>query len=309
MNRDEKEALYFKSLLIRLRKDVAIRVESQNDVPFWSFVFQTTVPHIKPEFFPQSFEHPNADSMGKKCVLLLEKYADKELALCVDSDYDYLLGNSVLQNQFIFQTYTYSFENYHCYAPSLEIVLKRAANTEGVDFDIENFIKSYSKIVYPYLVESLWRASQNSQYVEKIEEDFGNKAIFIGHWKKKTPQEVLDDLNHKLSKIKRIKVPDNFVERLNDLGLNEDNAYLFVRGKNVFNGVVLNLLNNLLEMIKNDKKQAFQRIEDKKIRVDQQKMYFDGLKNTKTCLLENFNFNGCFLYKKLELDIKSAFNK
>jgi Protein of unknown function (DUF4435) len=308
MNRDEKEALYFKSLLIRLRKDVAVRIEAVSDVPFWSFVFKMVLPHLKPEFYPQSNEFPSANTTGKKCVLLLKEYADKELILCVDSDYDYLLENPKLKSPFIFQTYTYSFENYHCYSSSLKKVWQNVVNTEGVAFDFEEFLKDYSQIIHELLIQSLWIAHNQPANVINIEEKLGKAIMLPKHFKSKSIQGVLDDFKiHIEQKLKDNILPTSeFRDKLASLGLTSENAYLFARVKNVFANV-LTLLNNLKENYKNHITLETEAIIDRNERNKQRQTIFKAFKKSDECLKENLDFKECFLFKKLEQDLTNAF--
>ncbi len=56
------------------------------------------------------------------------KELGRSLIACVDSDYDFLLqgatntSRKINRNKYIFQTYTYAIENYHCFAESLHEV-------------------------------------------------------------------------------------------------------------------------------------------------------------------------------------------
>ena len=76
---------------------------------------------------------PSATSLakGKKMVLmntLNTAELGRSLIACVDSDYDFLLqgatntSRKINRSRYIFQTYTYAIENYHCFAESLHEV-------------------------------------------------------------------------------------------------------------------------------------------------------------------------------------------
>jgi hypothetical protein len=123
----ELEAQYFKDSLLLIERDIAVRIESKNDVDFWDFTFKKALPFKRIEFYPQSA----SGTKGKSGVMLLKEFADKELVLCVDSDYDYLLQNIDLQYPFVFQTHTYSIENYWSFADGLKNMLEKATDTEG----------------------------------------------------------------------------------------------------------------------------------------------------------------------------------
>ena len=317
MNRDEKEALYFKSLLIRLRKDTAVRVESDADVDFWKFILTTTLPHIQFEFFPQSMQNGS----GKKEVLLLKNYTDRELVLCIDADYDYLLQKTeFISKPFVFHTYVYAIENIFSYAEGLKETLEKALNmersdipnafgTEGVTFDFKTFFKKYSAIIYDWLSYSL--------YSEKIKDGLlsrENCGKMAGFDKFYNIENDLIELKIKLEKESVIFKNQyensddfySFLKQLNDLGFNKNNAYLFLRGHDLFDSVTVKLLKfigyNLLQ-IKYD--------ELRKSNREKEITSLNKLLKTKHFeqhLKQNQSFQSNLFYQKIELDIHKAFN-
>ncbi len=305
MNDLELEAQYFKDSVFQLGKNVGVRIEAKSDEPFWSFVFKKILPHLKPEFYPQCYQFPSPNTAGKKCVLLLKEFADKELALCVDSDYDYLLENQNLNHSFIFQTYAYSFENYHCFSQNLKKVFQTIVNTEGVDFDFEYFLKEYSNNIYELLIQSLWTASQQPTNVIKIEEKFGKDIMLPKHFKSKSIVQILAEFKlHIETKIKNNVHPtDSFKNKLTSLDLTPENAYLFARGKNVYSNIVI-LLNHLKENFKN---QIIVETENRLDKNTQRQSIFKEFKKADECLKKNLDFKECFLFKKLEQDLIKSF--
>jgi Protein of unknown function (DUF4435) len=305
MNRDEKEALYFKGLLIRLRKDTAVRVESIADIEFWESTLTTTLSHIKFEFFPQSMQEGN----GKKEVLLLKNYADKELLLCIDADYDYLLENSILNIPFVFHTYVYAIENIFSYAEGLKNTLQKALNTEGPAFNYEAFFKNYSTIIYNWLCYSL--------YSEKIKDGLlsrdicGKKAGFIRF---NNTENDLAELKIKLEKEGEIFKKqyelladfNSFKTQLNELGLTQNNAYLFLRGHDLFEGVTIKLLKylgyNLLQNRYAELKQLGRENEIENLNKLLKTKHFE--RN----LRQNQAFQSHSFYKNIVSDIQKAFN-
>jgi Protein of unknown function (DUF4435) len=126
----ELEAQYFKNSLPFLGKDLALRVEGKEDVVFWQAIFQKALPNVRVEIFHFANEFPSANAMGKEAILPLRAYADNKLCVCIDSDYDFLLGKNYNDySPFVFQTYTYSIENYYAVASRLPNVIQKTANT------------------------------------------------------------------------------------------------------------------------------------------------------------------------------------
>jgi Protein of unknown function (DUF4435) len=305
MNRDEKEALYFKGLLIRLRKDTAVRVESVADIAFWESTLANVLPHIKFEFFPQSMQEGN----GKNEVLLLKNYANNELLLCIDADYDYLLGNPVLNNPFVFHTYVYAIENIFSYAEGLKETLEKAINTEGPPFDFEAFFKNYSAIIYNWLCYSL--------YSEKIKDGLlsrDNCGKMAGFIRFNNTETDLVELKIKLEKEsiifeKQYEAQADFKSfkiRINELGLTQTNAYLFLRGHDLFEGVTIKLLKflgyNLLQNKYAELKQLCRENEIENLNKLLKTKHFE--RN----LRQNQSFQSNYFYKNIVSDIQKAFN-
>lgn len=138
----------------QLPKPIQVYVENEDDVPFWKDIFNRF--HLKTNVAPASTDKLRR---GKTEVLKLKDQAGEALWLCVDSDYDYLLQNELHQTiektPYIFQTYTYSIENYKCYAPALKQVIVEAALAEP-DFNFEVFLSEYSKIIFDLFVLSVY---------------------------------------------------------------------------------------------------------------------------------------------------------
>lgn len=157
------EAKYFKDSLFFLERDLAVRIESSNDAHFWRFVFQEALPNFRILFYPQSMTR-KPGTKGKSQLMLLQDFADKELALCVDSDYDYLLDNTNLKKSFIFQTYFYSIENYWSFAEGLEIGIEKTTG-KSINFPFATYFKIYSSIIYDWLIYSLYSEKMNHGYL------------------------------------------------------------------------------------------------------------------------------------------------
>lgn len=260
----ELEAQYFKDSLFALSKDIAVRIEGkQHDELFWSMVFQIALPQSKLEFYPQCFSYPSSGTTGKDCVLLLKDYADKELVLCVDSDYDYLLERAVLINPFIFQTYVYSIENYWCYAQGLAEIVKKVMDTEGVDFDFIHFFDTYSSIIYPYLLCSLFSTKQKDNQLNSNELGDNIGVLLINSW-----ASFEEKLRHQYG-VQYDTYTQNtnfepFKNRLIDLGFTKKQAYLFVRGHDVLDRVTLPLMKAITKarfaiLTTNKEKQAYEK--------------------------------------------------
>ena len=80
-------------------------------------------------------------------------------------------------------------------------------NTDGVDFDFENFLKEYSNSIYELLIQSLWIASKQPENVIKIEEKFGQDIMLPKHFKSKLIEEILAEFKLHIEKKLKSKHP------------------------------------------------------------------------------------------------------
>jgi hypothetical protein len=302
----ELEAQYFKDSLLLLDRDIAVRIESKNDIDFWDFTFKNALPSLRPEFYPQS----SSSTKGKFCVMLLKDFADKELVLCVDSDYDYLLQNVDLQYPFVFQTHTYSIENYWSFADGLKNMVENATNTEGSsNFNFNAFFEEFSAIIYDWLIYSLYSEKINDGQLtpKKCGENIGlNKDLQIN--------DALKELKTQLKTMaKSFKLYQKqvdfkaFKQQLSALGLNKNNTYLFVRGHDLFDRVTIPLIKKIGEEVTKEKFESLKKAGD----TEGLKNYADFLKrHTYETYLKHHNktFQDHFLFQKLISDIKMAFD-
>jgi hypothetical protein len=302
----ELEAQYFKDSLLSLERDIAVRIESKNDIDFWDFTFKNALPSLRPEFYPQSL----SGTKGKSCVMLLKEFADKELVLCVDSDYDYLLQNVDFQYPFVFQTHTYSIENYWSFADGLKNTVENATYTEGSsNFDFNAFFEKFSQIIYNWLVYSLYSEKINDGQLtsKKCGESIGlNKDLPINE----TLVELKLELKKREKSFEFYKNQSDFKafkKQLPALGLNKNNAYLFVRGHDLFDRVTLPLIKKIGEEITKEKFESLKKAGD----TEGLKNYADFLKrNTYDSYLKHHNksFQNHFLFQKNVSDIQKSFN-
>jgi Protein of unknown function (DUF4435) len=289
------------------RKTLTIAVEGKDDVAFWSFVFNRSAFRNQYRIF-RSYNFPTADASGKNTLAHFLPHTQRDFAICIDSDYDYLLDNSLWQdNSFVFQTYTYSIENHYCYVPSLNTVVNRAANlpvdTEGVSFE-DIFIEKFSKIIYELLVESL-QESIDTGVVAEARRRLGESIRLRAG---RTIEAMLEHLDTSMpNKIQNLSIINTFRQQLSEKGLTPETAYLFARGHDVLNSVFLPILKIVQEEMKSRKLLELETIEDERLKNAAKKEYRMNVINVHTCLLENRNFTDNFLFQKIQDDIREAF--
>jgi hypothetical protein len=248
--------------LITPEPDALAFVENERDTYFWKWIFRNYAKTLKIKVYHL---HNQKLSGGKNELLKLAKndVLCKEIVICVDSDYDYLLQNEkakiIASNRpFAFQTYAYSPENYTCLAESLELICVQMTSCDNCSFSFSTFMREYSNIVYRLFLYSIFfEKSRSKKFKNRGVKDttFTRKELGeIIQVEIKVPLEnngkdVLATLRTKvaekekslmeLCKDRDLKKIENEVRKL---GLDNDKTYLFLKGKNVLNGVVFNLL-------------------------------------------------------------------
>ena len=155
-------------------------VESYDDIAFW----RTRLAELENEERYFQVMLPSATSLakGKKMVLMNTFYTTelgRSLIACVDSDYDFLLqgatnvSRKINRNPYIFQTYGYAIENFHCFAESLHEVCVQATLNDRYILDFPAFLKRYSQIAYPLFLWNVWFYRQHDTHTFPMY-DFNN---------------------------------------------------------------------------------------------------------------------------------------
>ncbi len=117
--------LALKNELLFTQKEAVVFTEDEVDAYFWQGVFGKFAPQLRLGFYKGYLPlDENKKAKGRNAVLAYKDFADRQLLLCVDSDYHYLLGDEEITSHFVFQTYTHSIENYQCFAQNINTVFE-----------------------------------------------------------------------------------------------------------------------------------------------------------------------------------------
>lgn len=293
-------------------KTIMVYVENEDDIPFWRNILEKYAPQLN---FEISFPFQNLERGKHK--MLKQIQAGKYLLLCVDSDYDYLLQNAtktsqlINNNPYIFQTYTYSTENYKCYAESLKTVYVSASLNDEELFDFNAFLKLYSKIIYElFLYSYFYYKTDNHCFsiLEFSETIKIRKKVDINEQGKTAIEALITSVNNQITALKTINSEvdiNSIAKELENLGVNQDNTYLFVKGHIIYDNVVLMFLKPLDNLLKNKKLQEFKAsTSDKSILSNKINQYKKEITPIEYALRLNTNYDSCFLMRKIEEDIK-----
>ena len=214
-----------------------VHLEDEEDKAFWDEQLQKYRPGNY-FYVPYSKSNKGKDTSGCEQCLKYKPYLSSRFFICIDSDLRYLLGEVDLDaNHHVIQTYTYSWENHYCEAGALQTAV--AANASGLGFDFSIFLPNLSAVLYEplllllyckrtgnsYLDEQAFRHILKTQcttmelqnngqgYVECIKNKFGPYLVSA------------DTVGFDLTSESAL-----YAAR----GLNASNAYLHVRGHNIY---------------------------------------------------------------------------
>ena len=140
------------------RRKVVAYVESYDDIFFWRSLLSEL--ETEQMYFEVMLPSRTTLQKGKKTALLegLAKGLGRDMIVCVDADYDYLLqgataqSKKVLDSPYVFHTYVYAIENFQCYAPSLHEVCVAVTLNDHRIFDFPTYFQLFSEAIFPLFV-------------------------------------------------------------------------------------------------------------------------------------------------------------
>ncbi|MBQ0056837.1 MAG: DUF4435 domain-containing protein [Bacteroidales bacterium] len=236
----------FKAELKLYGATAAIHIENKNDEMFWRQVLQHAYPMGRFRFIASSRNIGGNITSGCTQCLQYRDFLDPHFWIAIDSDYRYLTEEADIDaNHYILQTYTYSFENHYCYAANLNRAVREVCDG-SLPFDFTAFLTDYSRIIYPLFVWQLYlqgvdpEAFPKSVFHRLLSLPVGARATF------RNGAPVLQVLKERTSKMVshfRRQYPEAdptwYEARCNALGVNRSNAYLFVRGHQLYDLIVM----------------------------------------------------------------------
>ncbi len=258
----------------KARRRIVAYVESYDDVAFWRSLLEA---YETDEYYFQVML-PSASSLakGKKMVLmntLNTEALGKELIACVDSDYDFLLqgatetSHKINANPYIFQTYVYAIENFHCYADSLHEVCVQATLNDRSILDFNAYLRSYSEIIYPLFLWNIrfYRHRDTNTFpmhefhacttlqeinLKRPEQSLNNV--------KRQVQRKLEDLNRRFPNL--VGEVEELRTSLERLGLTPETTYLYIQGHHLMDNVVMKLLNPICTALRREREYEIKRL-------------------------------------------------
>lgn len=305
---------------------VLVYVESDDDIAFWRVIL---APFEKNGVrFDVQLASNDTLTKGKLPVLVFANSVGNHLILCVDSDYDYLLQNTtststlINNNKFIFQTYGFSIENLLCYADSLHTVCVQATKNDTRMIEFVPLMELYSKIVYPLFLWSVYFAEKKDTIADEKKDTTSFTITNFCDTVKILDKAVVTEQfrvalqgvkNRVVTKVQELeeKFPDakphieTLGKRLQSLGVEQDNTYLFMRGHTVKDNVVLMFLKPLIEALRKKKEsQIKEKAKHNTALKNQWDYYKKQVIPLENALNGNTEYKSCFLYKKIQHDLE-----
>ncbi len=255
---------------------VVAYVESYDDIAFWRLLLEefesdTLRFHV---MLPTSYVETDGTSelqRGKKSAIyncLGRMSFGNNLIACVDSDYDYLLQNStktssiVNNSPYIFQTYTYSIENYLCYSGCLHHICVQSTLNDRRIIDFVSFLESYSRVIYPLFLWSVWAYKYN-KYRDFSLHTF-NYIVKLPSFKVSNPESCLKRLGERIDanvKLLQSRFSDaaEQVEALEkefeSLGVLPQETYLYIQGHSLIDNVICKILDPVCTILRHEREQ------------------------------------------------------
>lgn len=258
----------------RSRQHVIVAyVESYDDVFFWNNLLQRlATPRLR---FEVMLPSRTSLSKGKKTVLsnALGERLGSSMIACVDADYDWLLqgatemSREVCENPYVFHTYAYAIENLQCYAPTLQGVCVSATLNANRIFPFEAFLKDFSETVWPLFCWNVW-AYRYGKHKHFTMLDFYHTVV-LENINLYHPEQAIKNIRNRVNaKIARLhkQFPEGrttfkpFVDSLLRLGLTPQTTYLYMRGHDLFDGIVSPILSAVCESLRREREREIRRL-------------------------------------------------
>lgn len=303
----------------KTRRKIIAYVESYEDVAFWKELlaeFETDE-----QYFQVMLPSATTLSKGKKMVLmntLNTNELGKSLVACVDSDYDFLMqdktavSRKINSNPYIFQTYTYAIENYHCYAESLHNVVVQATLNDRHLVDFNRFFRRYSEIAYPLFLWTIWFYRSHDTHTFPMF-DF-NLVVRLHRVQLRNPYACLDDMEKRVA-AKLLEFERRYPtlrpqvlamgKELHELGLRPETTYLYIQGHHMMDNVVMKLLIPICTVLRRQREDEIKRLagHNEQYR-NELTAYQNSQVNIGVVLKRNIGYKSLFLYRWLHEDLK-----
>ena len=305
------------------RQKIVAYVESYDDVFFWSHLLRGL--ETERYYFEVMLPSRTTLCKGKKVALMNElgPRLGRCMIACVDADYDYLMQGAtetshvLCTNPYVFHTYVYAIENYQCYAPTLESVCVMATLNDRRIFDFEGFLARFSEIIWPLLVWSIW-AYRTGNYRSFTMLDFF-RTVTLNELNYYHPEQTLESLRHRVNrKINRLqhqfpqakKTYKPLREELLRLGVTPQTAYLYMRGHDLFDGIVAPMLSGVCEALRREREREIRQLAEHNVQMQNElSAYQHAAAPIEEMLRKHTDYDQAPEYRRIQEDVKRFLDK
>lgn len=308
----------------KARRRIVVYVESYDDVFFWRSVLgryeddKLTFDIMLPS------RNQHLDRGKKAAISNMLKGVGRDMIACVDADYDYILQGStemsrqMLENPYIFHTYAYAIENFQCYAKGLHETCVMVTLNDHRIFNFERFLQSYSQTIWPLFVWHVVFLQRRKMTMHFDMCEF-NKVVVLPSVRIQNPQWAIEYLSKKV-RAKMFQLERRFpklkdalpeTERmLRDLGINDDNTYLYIQGHHLFDLVVSPVVQTVCDILRNEQEND---IRDRAVHSEQARTeiacYENSLGKVKMMMKKNTYYQFSPEFQKILADVEKYLEK
>ena len=303
----------------KARRRIVVYVESYDDVFFWRSVLgryeddKLTFDIMLPS------RNLHLDRGKKAAISNMLKGVGRDMIACVDADYDYILqgatemSRQMLENPYIFHTYAYAIENFQCYAKGLHETCVMVTLNDHRIFNFERFLLSYSQTIWPLFV---WHVVflQRRKMTMHFEMCEFNKVVVLPSVRIQNPKWAIEYLSKKV-RAKMFQMERRFpklkdalpeTERmLRDLGINDNNTYLYIQGHHLFDLVVSPVVQTVCDILRNEQEND---IRDRAVHSEQARTeiacYENSLGKVKMMMKKNTYYQFSPEFQKIQADVE-----
>ena len=303
----------------KARRRIVVYVESYDDVFFWRSVLgryeddKLTFDIMLPS------RNQHLDRGKKAAISNMLKGVGRDMIACVDADYDYILqgatemSRQMLENPYIFHTYAYAIENFQCYAKGLHETCVMVTLNDHRIFNFERFLQSYSQTIWPLFVWHVVFLQRRKMTMHFDMCEF-NKVVVLPSVRIQNPQWAIEYLSKKV-RAKMFQLERRFpklkdalpeTERmLRDLGINDNNTYLYIQGHHLFDLVVSPVVQTVCDILRNEQEND---IRDRAVHSEQARTeiacYENSLGKVKTMMKKNTYYQFSPEFQKILADVE-----
>lgn len=306
------------------RRRIVVYVESYDDVFFWRSVLgryeddKLTFDIMLPS------RNQHLDRGKKAAISNMLKGVGRDMIACVDADYDYILqgatemSRQMLENPYIFHTYAYAIENFQCYAKGLHETCVMVTLNDHRIFNFERFLQSYSQTIWPLFVWHVVFLQRRKMTMHFDMCEF-NKVVVLPSVRIQNPKWAIEYLSKKV-RAKMFQLERRFpklkdalpeTERmLRDLGINDNNTYLYIQGHHLFDLVVSPVVQTVCDILRNEQEND---IRDRAVHSEQARTeiacYENSLGKVKMMMKKNTYYQFSPEFQKILADVERYLEK